>query len=105
MTVNGRSTDLLHELTHAPKADGHRFFPQMDVMFHGMFQGLISSLDLASRGYLCAQLVDCDSTTDPECGPAGKKLLIPEQKSGAAGMDAGAESSVRGPLHEDLSRN
>ena len=44
MTVNGRSTDLLHELTHAPKADGHRFFPQMDVMFHGMFQGLISSL-------------------------------------------------------------
>ena len=37
---------------------------------------LTDSLDLACRGYLCMQLVDCDSTTDPECGPTGKKLVF-----------------------------
>jgi hypothetical protein len=72
MTENGRSTDLVHELTHVPNTDGHRFFPRMD----GLFQSLVSSMEIASRGYLCAQLVDCDPATDPECGPAGKKLLV-----------------------------
>ena len=55
----------------APPAGGARPH-RMQSLLHS----LTDSLDLACRGYLCMQLVDCDSTTDPECGPTGKKLVF-----------------------------
>jgi hypothetical protein len=54
-----------------------------------LLHSLTDSLDLACRGYLCMQLVDCDSTTDPECGPAGKKLVFrtPAEQERAASAE------------------
>jgi hypothetical protein len=70
--------------TPAPPASGAR--PRrMQSLLHS----LTDSLDLACRGYLCMQLVDCDSTTDPECGPTGKKLVFraPAEPEGAASAE------------------
>jgi len=78
-----------------------------------MMNSLISCLDLACRGYLCAPLVDCDPETDPECGSAGKKLLMPDAKpsgfvenaSPEFGMGAGVRFSLKEAVDEDISRN
>ncbi|HEY9127771.1 MAG TPA: hypothetical protein VIM62_11625 [Acidobacteriaceae bacterium] len=43
-----------------------------------MWESLTASLELACRGYLCMQIVDCDSVSDPECGPSGKKVVVRE---------------------------
>jgi hypothetical protein len=73
MTVIGRCTQR-PLVAAGSEAGGGRTTPRTQ----GFLQSLTHSLDLACRGYLCAPLIDCDPLTDPECGPAGKKLLEPE---------------------------
>ena len=45
---------------------------------HGLWESLTASLDLACRGYLCMQIVDCDPVTDPDCSAAGTKVVVRE---------------------------
>jgi hypothetical protein len=69
-----------------------------------LLDSLTHSLDLACRGYLCAPLVDCDSKTDPECGPTGKKLQFPEAIRDPVRGLALSDSGFKENLHEDLPR-
>lgn len=51
-----------------------------------LWESLTASLDLACRGYLCMQIVDCDPVSDPECSAAGKKVVVHEVSAAAAGF-------------------
>ena len=66
---------------------------------HGLWESLTASLEMACRGYLCMQVVDCDPVTDPECSAAGKKVVVREVPGSglstagtATGSAAGMES-------------
>jgi hypothetical protein len=83
MTEIGRSTDG----PHMPAGSAGGEHPHAD-RFHDLLHSLTSSLDLACRGYLCMQLVDCDPITDPECGPTGKKLMVRDTAGDASGAVA-----------------
>ena len=45
---------------------------------HGLWESITASLDLACRGYLCMQIVDCDPVSDPDCSASGKKVVVRE---------------------------
>lgn len=45
---------------------------------HSLWESLTASLELACRGYLCMQIVDCDPVTDPDCSAAGTKVVVRE---------------------------
>ena len=61
---------------------------------HGLWESLTASLDLACRGYLCMQIVDCDPVSDPDCSAAGTKVVIREVPGVSAGA---AQSGDRNP--------
>jgi hypothetical protein len=100
MAVIGRNISL--RLAGSSTGGGHNNAPRA----HGFLDSLTHSLDLACRGYLCAPLVDCDPRTDPECGPAGKKPLIPHPAHDGLGhgtvlgpgLSAAEADSMSGPV-------
>ncbi|HTJ29075.1 MAG TPA: hypothetical protein VL346_01155 [Acidobacteriaceae bacterium] len=68
-----------------------------------LWESLTASLDLACRGYLCMQVVDCDPVSDPECSAAGKKVVVREVPAAAASSAAGREQDSpqsRDAVHE-----
>jgi hypothetical protein len=61
-----------------PNAGSARAAAVVGVRRHGLWESLTASLDLACRGYLCMQIVDCDPVTDPDCSAAGTKVVVRE---------------------------
>jgi hypothetical protein len=67
---------------------------------HGLWESLTASLDLACRGYLCMQVVDCDPVTDPDCSAAGKKVVMREIPVAGAGSTAHEENDTSRTLDD-----
>ncbi len=78
MTGFGSSIRSPQAASDATTGGGHSRSPRV----YALMESLMHSVDLASRGYLCAPLVDCDPMTDPECGTSGENRQMGEIKSG-----------------------